>query len=317
MASFCSYCYAHFDDLCAYITCNKCLVRKYCSLECRGADSRSGHAQWCGNAGENGTDYEVRESKSTGLGVFALRKFKTGDIVMAERDIFQSKTIFSAEQLAILNLTQPKQEEKHKQFSNPLRAYGPCNCVTIAKVNHHCMGNTEAVSIHSQGVTILRVLRSIDAGAEITFNYINCMLPSAIQLMPQLRNIACTCSACGNEATAKKLHMVKSLYIQLFGCIALQQHDTILSVGNELLYLCRELNLGRQLDLRIYYALFQVAIQRRTTLVQALSYMQGLLEMLNKIYGDLKLPELEYYKLLARDVTTHPLYCAADRRVCL
>eukprot|EP01032_Pedospumella_encystans_P019083 gene19083-21707_t len=236
---------------------------------------------------------------------------------MAERDIFQSKTTFPGEQLAITNLIQPEEDEKDKRDSNLLHACGPRNCVTMGKVNHHCMGNTEAVSIHSQGVTILKVLRSIDAGAEITFNYINCMLPSAIKLMPQLRNVACSCSACGNEATAKKLHTVKSLYIQLFGCIALQQHDTILSVGNELLYLCRELNLGRQLDLRIYYALFQVAIQRRTTLVQALSYMQGLLETLNKIYGDLELPELVYYKLLARDVTTHPLYCAADRRVCL
>ena len=93
MADFYSYCYAQFDEFYGFVTCNKRLVRKYCSPECRGADSRSGHTQWCGNAGENGTDYEVRESKSTGLGVFDLRKLRTGEIVMVEEDMFQSKAL--------------------------------------------------------------------------------------------------------------------------------------------------------------------------------------------------------------------------------
>jgi len=317
MAHFCSFCYVEFDELCAYVTCNKCLVRKYCSLKCRRADSSSGHKQWCGKAGEINIDYEVRETEGTSLGVFALRKFEVGEIVMAEGDIFQSRTICPAEQFAIINLDQPDVNEKDSQNSNGLRAYGPRNCVTMAKVNHHCIGNSEVVPINSQGVKILKTLRSIEEGAEITFNYINCMLPSAIKLMPQMRNITCTCSACGNKATAKKLHTVKSLYVQLFGCMTCQQHDILLSVGDQLLYLSAEMNLGHQLHLRVCYALFQVAIQRRATLVQALSYMQLLVETLKKTFGDLELPELAYYVQLARDVTTHPLYCAADRKVLL
>lgn len=313
MAFSCSYCYAQCEARCNSVTCTNCWVRKYCSVKCRRADARCGHARWCGKAGEMSKDYEVRATNDNGSAVFALRKFKFGEVVMVERVTFQFKTSSPDKEFEPVNLAQfvVAPDNIREDLSEP----SVVNSFTMTKINHHCLGNTEAMLIKSQGVRILKALRAINAGEELTYSAIDCRLHDATEIMREIRNVPCPCSACNNKDTKVQLRVAKGLHDELVRCVQLRQYDTAMALGDKLLSVCAELKLGYQLDLRTYYSLFQIAIVRRITLVQALYYIQRLLETLNKIYGDLELPELVYYKLLARDVTTHPLYGAADRKV--
>lgn len=101
-------------------------------------------------------DYEIREAKGKGLGVFAMRAFKRGDKIMVERPLITSPTdpipaaaLCSVQQLMpedgtinqkyMLNATDLGHELTlfHRQGQVDKRGL----FLTMSRVNHSCVGN--------------------------------------------------------------------------------------------------------------------------------------------------------------------------------
>ena len=126
----CAFCYMKLDARAAK-RCGQCNKRIYCSRECQTADWSKGqhHKVWCClNCGEQNTDWEIRKSETSGLGVFALRDFEPGERIMVER-VIQKSSQSSAD--AKLVETLMGFDTQKKWMTNAL---GKCINTTIIKV---------------------------------------------------------------------------------------------------------------------------------------------------------------------------------------
>lgn len=209
MIPFCSYCY---EETCKPSVCGKCKHRKYCSRECQVSDWKNGHKHWCGKAGEIGADFSIREAECKGLGVFALRDFRRGEKIMAERGIPKDEEPTTSVRIAILKLVPHDSNNWDLKFR--LNAIGtgsylpdqPFVFITMSRTNHHCIGNTEHTFIEKHKICTLTAIRDIEAGEEITFSYVDFEAdPDSYWSVPVIWRFRCKCSACQDPATLAKL----------------------------------------------------------------------------------------------------------------
>ena len=91
---FCAYCLESSTADSTLLTCGGCHRRTFCSKECQRSDWSSkttgtvgqDHKNWCAHlSGEEGLDWEVRQTESKGLGLFAMRTLPAGFRIMVDR----------------------------------------------------------------------------------------------------------------------------------------------------------------------------------------------------------------------------------------
>jgi hypothetical protein len=282
-------------------------------------DWNHGHQYWCGKAGEIGYDYEIRESANKGLGVFALRGFEKGAKIMAERPLVRTEYLKPSEQSAILNLMPQNCNELKAKFElNAIGIGGKVASsshvfVTMSRINHHCIGNSDHYYIVQHGVKILTACRKIEQNEEITFSYIDFMnQPRMYPFLQRKWGFECGCSGCSDASNWSKLRLLQPLdeRITLLGrCL---YHELGLATCDELLQLYDELHASPLLYMRTYYDMFQIAITRRRTLPIAIEYAQKALEQVLLMFGEVEIKEVEKYRQLAREPTNHPAYLLAE-----
>ena len=220
----CAFCYnpVSSDFRCRHDAC----ARSYCSGICQSSDWQS-HEHWCGKSAERGTGYTISDSGvGRGDGVFALRNFVRGDKIMVERSSLGSAfetPVGSAGLLALPSgvkaalsclssavsqggsvpvgddavaaMLQCKYTNNAISLGNEDQSSGLF--LTIAKVNHSCVGNSEHYYLAEHGVMMLVATADISIGEEVTFSYVH-DCTSRAQRTTQLLHwgIVCDCRAC-------------------------------------------------------------------------------------------------------------------------
>ena len=94
---YCAYCYKEASSSSSgnsnvktvFPKCGQCKTRVFCSRDCQKLDWKLGHKIYCGKAGQEGIDFEIREAGDKGYGVFALRDFFKNEKILVERPILQ------------------------------------------------------------------------------------------------------------------------------------------------------------------------------------------------------------------------------------
>lgn len=206
MEPICSVCCVSLENPSSRLKCGKCLKRIYCSKECQVIDWKlQSHKHWCCKAGEIGYDYEIKPSiKYIGLGVYALRDFKEGEKIMAQRPI----SIENSQHLLPTQIEQIKKlEPSNSDFIadkfdfNALdcgKATNPVLCLHASRINHQCpfVENCSHLWIKEHGIKIIYAKRDIGAGEELTISYID-SFDSYSELNDKWK-IQCDCDGCSN-----------------------------------------------------------------------------------------------------------------------
>jgi hypothetical protein len=317
-AMFCSYCYKQVEVEKRLGLCARCHKRSYCSKECQTADWKGGHKHWCEIAGEIGFDFKIKGAGNKGLGLFAMRKFERGEKVMAERPVTLNDTEHSTIRSAVMNLAPANWESLLKKFA--INAIG-CGdgftgqrvCITMSRVNHHCVGNTMHWFVPEHGVIILVASRTIQAGEEITFAYVDFLAhPQPTGALRYSWDIHCQCEFCTDGTQREKLIRMHGLDKEIVAYGRTFQFDQAFRAGEELLRLYDEVQDGPFMYARTYYDLFQVAVTRRATLDQAQEYANRAYQEARLFLGDIDTATLCKYRTYAADITKHPAYLIAE-----
>ena len=301
------------------VLCSVCQRRSYCSHKCQITDWELGHQHWCGKAGERSIDYEICKSQDRGLGVFALKQFEVGDTIMAEHALMKVDLDVPSVLSAISDLMPHDSADIDAKFSlNSIgigASSGECHIfINMSRVNHHCIGNSDHYYILEHGVKILTATKTIQAGEEITFSYINFMThPQYYPYLEKKWKFTCNCSACGDVDVFSKLMLLQPLDQQITQLGRARQFDEALAVGRELLQLYDALQVSPLLYMRTYYDMFQLTATRRSTLNQAREYIQRAYSTAVMVFGDRDIREVQRYKALVEDITTHNAYLLNER----
>jgi hypothetical protein len=289
----CAFCYAPAKKP---LLCGQCHKRRYCSKDCQRSDwKEASHKHFCRKAGEIGIDYDVRPTEDgRGLGVFARRSFKKNEMIMAERPIikvndgtFHNNSLPNWDQVppsarpairALLPIDGSIQQKLETNgmactdISDHVQETGLF--VTMSRVNHSCLGNTQHTYTENRRAKILVASRDIEEGEEITFSY----QPSkktderkAILLVNY--GFVCQCAACTTNPEIEAM-LMRSMELdkEIMQCGSMGQIDLAIRKGKALLQIYDELNVSSWLYQRTYYDLFQVAIKKRKYLKVGLEY---------------------------------------------
>ena len=204
---YCSYCYKDEVIGSCLSKCGKCHKRLYCSKQCQVQDWRTGHKIYCGVAGEIGVDFEIRSAgESKGLGTFALRDFEENEKIMMERPILFNP---NATTVAVPDTAKDKVNDlvpKDGSLAQTI-ARNSMSCsddggssglfITMSRVNHDCMGNSNHYFNTRRGVKILVASKRISRGEEITFSYGASKLSTERkQILQRQYKFTCVCSTC-------------------------------------------------------------------------------------------------------------------------
>ena len=274
----CAFCYKISDAVLK--VCSQCKARHFCSVECQTQDWRTGHKQFCGNAGEYGRDYCVQASPGKGMGVFALRDFARGEKIMVERSLFGENTKFlvgekvvcpPASQVAIDQLLPVGGSLEDKLHLNSI-AYDDKGIegglfVRMSRVNHHCLGNTEHPFVAKRGVMVLSASLVIKRGQEITFAYKG--LASVNDFKHRRRNLKmafgfdCACEVCTTAELSSRILACLERDDQIFFLISMARMEQAMRVGMKQLAEYDAIGMPLINYERTYYDLFQAAIAKK------------------------------------------------------
>ena len=217
---YCAYCYKEASSSSSsnsnvktvFPKCGQCKTRVFCSRDCQKLDWKLGHKIYCGKAGQEGIDFEIREAGDKGYGVFALRDFFKNEKILVERPILQ-KPYPTPESCAMAALPTNAARERVRQllphdgtlYEKAERNDMSCGdngerglFLIMSKVNHDCIGNSCHYYLPNRKVKLLVATRSIAKGEEITFCYTG-EKATAEQRAWNLRvsyQFACTCPLC-------------------------------------------------------------------------------------------------------------------------
>ena len=287
---FCAFCYAEAEKL---LTCAKCKKRKFCSKDCQKADWTTGHRLYCGIAGEIGHDFEIRKvNDDVGMGVFALRDFAKNEKILAERPLLKwqschlmsfslSKVPESARKtVAALLPTQGSLNEKM------LRNGMACTdddvggetglFVSMSRINHECMPNSDHYFLHHRGVKILVASRSIRKGEQVTISYTPKYKPRDARRAHLAHNyrFQCNCSVCNDPTLEQKLNRAHEMDESILHLGSAGKAEAALRKGRLLIQIYDELSFSSWLYHRTYYDLFQVAIIRNRSVREGRKYIR-------------------------------------------
>ena len=220
----CGWCYG----MGATMKCAMC-PRAYCSRDCQVKDWKVGrHKVWCGKAGEKCVDYEIREVRDKGLGLFTMRDFQRGEKILVERAVAiepGTRQSISRDQLknenvrhATLALAPTESTDLNVIFHVNCAALGDDDddagtglFLNFSRVNHDCVGNSAHYWDPDLGLKLLVANHDIPAGSEVTFSYACKKSAFERAVMMGLRGFQCTCSACRNPEIAAKLDRMLEL----------------------------------------------------------------------------------------------------------
>jgi hypothetical protein len=206
MDSICTVCCISLKTPQSRFKCGKCLKRIYCSKECQHLDwVKYSHKHWCCKAGEIGYDYEIKPSnKYKGLGVFALRNFREGEKIMAQRPFkIEDLPLLTPTQIDTIKKLEPSNSDliANKFDSNALDCgtkVNPVLCLDASRINHQCpfVENCSHLWIKEHQIKIIYAKRDIEAGEELTISYIDSF--DTYSELNDKWNIQCGCEGCSN-----------------------------------------------------------------------------------------------------------------------
>jgi hypothetical protein len=304
----CAFCYKQeaVNDT-TFMRCGKCRKRSFCSKDCQRADWKAGHRRWCGVAGEINHDFEIRLSSGRGLGVFALRRFRKNEKVMAERPLmlqpYKAYVLNASEKLAFERLVPERGTFNEKCRLNQMDCRdimggreGDASLsqrsgifIFMSLVNHECLGNTQHLFLVKYGVSMLFATREIDVGEEISMPYI---LHLRTREERQARvmgsfGFRCTCMACTSDDVNAKLEQAFEYDSSL---TSLAQSPAAvgqaLRRGQGLLGLWDELGAGDWVKSRTCYDIFQIAVLTKETAKKAAAFTRQAANLRAAVLGE-------------------------------
>lgn len=320
----CSACYV---PLTSRMQCGKCKKRFYCSKSCQLADWKSGgHKRWCGRAGENGFDFEIRATNDKGLGMFALRSFRVGEKILAEPPVLSSPrtSVYTRihqaalkKQLLALSPSLIQAIIELHPSEGPLMQKFAINCVgadddvtrmflKYSRINHACLPTCGHGYLVEHGVMLINATQAIAVGQELTISYNH---KSSVPLSNW--NFECHCHACSNPALGAKLARVKKMDAQIEELGSNGKEVAAYALGETRLQLLKELGFGDDFLFRTYHDMFQMAVRRQETMAKAKRCIQRALEC--AILSEGENPDsksVKKFRSLARDLTGHPQFLA-------
>jgi hypothetical protein len=292
---FCAFCYKQNTEQ-QLKRCGKCHTRQYCSEECQLDDwGRGQHKLFCGKAGEIGLDYEIRPSIcGKGLGVFAKRDLKRNDTIFVERPVAQAPNPSMPEeesvQQAIMALTPTDSSFLSKYEHNNVGRL----CLTFARVNHDCIGNSHHSYDDEKGLFILVANHAIPAGDEITCSYtFQTLHAEALRKHATFWNFTCGCQACKNPEIAQKLDQMVIDDEQAVACSREDKFDEGTRISLDLIKLYDEFQCSSFFYSRVYSDLYKMAITKRETFNQGAVFIRLALKHSIGFFGYESLPVRE------------------------
>jgi MYND finger len=317
--TFCAYCYL---PTAALATCAKCRKRAFCSKDCQKMDWERGHKQYCGMAGELHFDYEVRNAGGKGLGLFALRKFERNDKIMVERPLFlmnsasrRVPSIPDSARAAVDALvpldgaTTVLEKVLRNRMSVSDESDQSGLFVTMSRVNHHCLGNSDHRYMEHRGVKLLVARTAIELGEEITMSY----TPGKLRMERQAKlfmvyGFHCTCNVCNDAQLEMKLRRIKELDGAIMADGSHGRIGSALRQGKELIRLYDELEYSTGMYTRTYYDMFQVAITKQKYVADGRNYIRKATKAALAYSGDEEDPLVQRYKDLVQFPQSHRNY---------
>jgi hypothetical protein len=325
----CSYCYKEVESI---KKCTEC-KRPFCSPECQLKDWPK-HKQFCCKSGENGTDWEIKQCKDPkkGLGLFALRDFKLGEKIIAERCLltldtgklkeqFESKmnVLTEDEKNAFLSLSSfPKTNSKSLDIftTNSLANDDQSTlCIHISRANHCCLDNAFHLYDSNSDTFLLLAERPIKKGEEIFISYCR---QWAIKSERKVKlkigyGISCDCVICKDDKDdqlRKKINDlddsiynlgVKSSISSKFAKEAINQVEQLLKLYDSYPY-----GVSPWTKARTYYDGFQICGAHKSMHSLGKQYSKLNYES-KKIFGE-NLKETQKAKGYFDNPKSHPIY---------
>jgi hypothetical protein len=264
--------------------CGKCHKRLLCSLQCQKADWKLGeHRSFCQKSGEINFDYEIREAPGKGLGVFALRNFKSGEKVMVERavatfspDILQVKAVRTARWL--VNRLVPVSgsfDDKVKRNCFNYQLY-----LVMAKVNHECVPNCYFHTMNETRPQALIACKDIKCNEEITTDYLGFdaeKVRDRQSFLQETYGFKCVCLACTDSTVGALFLEAVSLQKQSQALVATRNVEKlfdILEINERLVKVYEGLGVSQLLFVSVYFLMYVLAITKTETVDIALKYLK-------------------------------------------
>jgi len=327
---FCSYCYTPVEKL---LRCGKCKKRVYCSTDCQRLDWKKGsHKHFCGNVGEIGFDFEVREAaEERGLGVYALRHFERDEKVMAERPVllFRDHDVAAVTKdsvdpslaFAAVDKLLPQGgtlADKIKTNAFSCTADDDINqltglFVTMSRVNHSCLGNSEHLYLENRCARILVATRVIEKDEEISFSYNSSLnLPMRKAFLKARYGFDCNCAVCTNPSIEDDFRHMKELDEAIFQRGSLGDSAGAIRAGKRLLELYEKYHVSSWKYQRTYYDLYQMAITKERTIADGIRYTRKAYEAVLAFTSDPENVDVVRLKGFVDDPSSHRSYLVLD-----
>lgn len=282
---YCAYCYKESNEKeqVTFSRCGKCNKRCFCSRDCQILDWKTGHKLYCGLAGEDGIDFEVRPTTDgKGLGVFAIRDFQEDEIIMMERPILMNPYDFNWDSVP---LSARSKVESLAPLDGTLMVQVLRNSIscgddssgiflTMSKVNHDCLGNSCHLYLENRLVKILVATRAISKGEEILFSYSHKCSFERKGILLDFYKFRCACKVCSDPTVENDLDLMIRLDEEILILGSVGSVEVAIRKGRRLLELKRKYKTGSWWEFRTFYDLFQLAVTKRSTLRDAKQFIQ-------------------------------------------
>lgn len=160
--------------------------------------------------------------------------------------------------------------------------------ITMSRVNHDCVGNSDHYFNTRCGVKILVASRTIRRGEEIAFCYAS-NSPSTAErkrTLQQHYKFNCTCPTCQDKDAEAELDRMQELDHSILELGSMGRVEQAIRKGQLLLQLYDKYNASSQSYHRTYYDMFQVAVTKRSTLKDAKLYIRKAHEAVSSYVSD-------------------------------
>jgi hypothetical protein len=317
---FCAFCYDPAKEL---LHCGQCRKRQFCSKECQRQDWKAHHKKYCNKAGEIGYDFEIKSCEK-GMGVFALRPFKKNDMIMAERPLLKFPSGSLPKEAGIPGTAKKAFDALHPHgasFRKKVLINGmSCTAasegegetglfVTMSRVNHHCLGNSDHLYLQERDVKILVASRDINEGDEVTFSYVTNTPRTERRMKLSLHyEFVCSCSVCTDEGLEAKLSECLELDDAILRVASLGRVELAIRKGRRLVEIYDEIGVSSWLYQRTFYDLFQVAITKRKYVKDGKKYIRKAYEAVLAFIQDENDPSVQKMKGFMQSPESHRNY---------
>eukprot|EP00978_Attheya_sp_CCMP212_P019254 scaffold53688_cov55-Attheya_sp.AAC.1 len=189
--------------------------------------------------------------------------------------------------------------------------------LTLSRINHHCLGNSDHQFLAHRGVKILVASCGIQKGEEVKIAYTAVYKPREERRAHLLRiyKFQCSCSGCEDDAVEMKLAKANELDEGILTTGSRGKVELALRRGQALLKIYDELNCSTWLYQRTYYDLFQVAITKKKFVEDGRKYIRKTYEAALAYTSDDQDPSVQRFRDLMDAPHTHRnyLWCAVTK----